>query len=83
MLSDADHVLIEAALAIFRDIHETLARIADALEAEHEPAPVAAESAACEHPESKRVDLGDGDWECSVLKRGCGYRCVAEELKEA
>lgn len=32
-----------------------------------EPAP-----AVCQHPEDKRVDLGDGDWDCGI--RGCNHQ---------
>lgn len=37
------------------------------------PAPVG-----CQHPEDKRAQLGDGEWECTV--RGCGYRHVPEPV---
>lgn len=43
-----------------------------------EPVPQEQPSApvTCQHPNDKRADLGDGEWECTV--RGCGYRHVPE-----
>ena len=37
-----------------------------------EPAPEESAPVGCQHPTDKRVDLGDGDWDCGI--RGCNYQ---------
>jgi hypothetical protein len=43
-----------------------------------EPVPEAPAPQGCQHPEDKRANLGDGEWECTV--RGCGFRHVPEPV---